>query len=214
MNENDIIKSLSITKQPRAEIYFDKNKVTQLYEQSVGGITELATGRKLASKISGGIPLVVAGDIEGGREESAKMMISPLIKAILIEYESSQNNELVDLTSDPARKGALHRYVGDGRICKFDQQVSPETTTLPETIALIVQREREGQQRDLHEETIVWTSCVKGRFLASIARSKWVDVGGVTSHYKQPPFGILARYESEIGGVTFLAPIWIWKDGW
>ena len=142
------------------------------------------------------------------------MMISPLIKAILIEYASSQNNQLVDLTSDPARKGALHRYVGDSRICKFDQQVSPETTTLPETIALIVQRERDEQQRGLHEETIVWTSSIKGRFLASIARSKFADRGGVVSHFKQPPFGILARYESEIGGVTFLSPIWIWRDGW
>lgn len=217
MND-DLIKTLSKTNNPRATIYLNEKRVTDLYQQSVGGITEVVKTRSLTGKASAGLLTLFTSEAGGERATSTTIAITPMIMAILIEHQSANAEQLVDLAVSFPQKGALLSYVGDARLIGFDEAVTATSTNLSEAIASVIHRERLRQEnvlriQDANAKTIVWVSSIQGRSIASIASSQWVDFGHFCS-YPQPPLGILGRYESESGGITFLSPLWIWHDGW
>lgn len=68
--------------------------------------------------------------------------------------------------------------------------------------------------KDDRVRTAVITFKVRDRTYASIASTDFVDLGLLASYWQSGTFGILGRLERSLAGVSFLAPLWIWSEGW
>ena len=218
MNENEIVKSLSETRNPRTTIYLNQERIDDFYSQTVGAITELARKGKIGSKISAGILGILGSEVNADKELAGNMKMTPVLKAILIETQARDSGQLIDLAADQARPMTLLRYIGESQIVYMWDEVNPGNARIAENDARTLQIERTRQERFLRFTndkvgTIVWVASVNGRTVGSIAVSDRINMNELGS---APPsrgrFGIIGAYENEIDGVVLISPFWIWQD--
>jgi hypothetical protein len=217
INAHEIVTALSQTRTPRATLYLNERVIGDYFAQRVSAIQELSTSEKLQPEVSANLA-VLGFKLGGGRETSASVALDPVLKAILVEYEAALSAQLVDLGVNEGRPGFMLRHIGASHIVDIDEAVAPANSGFAEPLAVEVERERLRQQkrlqaRDPGRKTIVWVAETPVGPIASIASDEWVKSTMLIS-YSHPPFGILGRFENRIGEVVFVAPFWIWHEGW
>ncbi len=215
MEIHEIIKALSETGKLRATIYLNEKHIKAVYHQYIGAIAEVAKSAKLDAEVSANLMTLLGVALTGGQELSESIAITPDLEVMLIEYQAKHSGQLMNLTSREPQPGGLLTYIGDGQVARPGLAIAKEVPLLHAAIAQIIQSERAEQEKSLKAggfETIVWLSSAKGHPLASIGSSEWVDWGYLASYHKQPPFGILGRYEKKVKQVVFIEPLWIWHE--
>ncbi len=216
MNEHEIVKALSQTGKSRAKLYLNVDRIDEIYTQQVSAISELARGSSVDVGASASLASLFGAEMSSARELEASITLTPVLKAILIEYQSRKAKQLVDVSNARAMPGALLIHTGASQIIDWYDDVSSDTADLPVETAKIIQGERTKQQRILSHrdnsiKTIVWLATSEYAVYASVASSRWIDEGALAS-YGRSPLGFLGHYESQKGTVTFLSPLWIWHD--
>lgn len=218
MDDQELVKSLSPTGKPRATLYLAQEKVEQLYVQSVALVTEFVRSAKQGGRLSASLLKIIGAEVSEEETLSAKIHLGPLLQAILIENAGAHANALLDLSLRDAEAGTLLKYVGDARIAVMDMPVLP-SKSVTERDCEVITRERETQEkvlrfRDDKVGTIVLTASPRGAVLASIASTESTNLNFLASYSRNPPFGILGRMENRIEDVTFISPLWVWREGW
>lgn len=217
MDAHDIVKALSETRQPRATLYLNERVIDEYFSQRLGAIQNLVAAEKLQPEISASLGLLGV-KLGGERATTATLALNTVLKAILVEYDATLGKQLVDLNTTEPRQGIMLRHVGTARIFDIDEEVAADNSGFPGPTATQVEQERQRQQKRLQVRepgrlTIVWATATP-RPMASIASDQWVSAGTLASYHLHPPYGILGRFESRIGDVSFIAPFWIWHEGW
>jgi hypothetical protein len=216
IDADEIVKALSQTREPRATLYLNERVVGEYFTQRVSAIQNLIAGENIQPELSASLG-VLGFKLGAGRETSASFGLDTVLKAILIEFEATQSKRLSDIGRVEPTRGFMLRHVGASCIVDIDEVVAAANSELSESIAAEVEQERLRQQKRLQarepgRKTIVWTTGTPTP-MASIASDEWVSAG-LMSSYSHPPFGILGRFENRIGGVIYIAPFWIWHEGW
>ena len=218
MNENEIVKSLSETRNPRTTIYLNQERIDEFYSQTVGAITELIKKGKIGSKVSASLWGILGSELNADKELTGNITITPVLKAILVETQAKDSGQLIDIIADQARPMALLRHIGESQIVYMWDEVNPENAGISNDDARTLQIERTRQEKFLRFAndkvgTIVWVASAAGHTVGSIASSNHINMNELGS---APPsrgrFGIIGAYESEINGVVFISPFWIWQE--
>lgn len=217
MNEYDIIKALSETKEPRATLYLNEKRVDELYQLKAGAISEIVRNSNIEAKLSAKLLDLFGGDFATSRGITGNINVTPILKAILLEYEAKQSGQLTDVSYAEPQKQGLIVYIGQGLLLFEDQAVSKETIPWRDTLLNTIQVERIRQEKILQRsdpdlKTLMWVGRGKSQHLASVISSRWFQYENAAS-YMFPPYGILGRIEREIENILFISPLWIWHDG-
>lgn len=215
----DTIKSLPEVGMHRTRLYLNVERVKDQYYQN-GGLDTIEMNDELNSGITAGIQAFLASigsTISTRRGSSGQLTIHPLLMAILLEEEKRRSNLLLDPASvDFIPRGAFLKHVADTHLIQPSEIVTTQTCGLPEHVARAVQVERERQMKVYEDlgfsiKTSVWATANK-RNLAAIVSTQFVDPNSFTS-YAQGLTGILGLLEKETPHVRFIAPLWIWHEG-
>lgn len=92
-----------------------------------------------------------SGKLSRKRDVGAKVELTPLLKALLLEFEESENDRLVNLSSNEATGDAFLYFLGDGRIFPPWEVVSADPELgLESEAASTIQQERERYERWVH----------------------------------------------------------------
>jgi hypothetical protein len=218
MDVNAIVASLSGTRLPRATLYLNEETVNSYFAQVVTAVSEIVRSESFQPEVSANLLGIFGSKFTAGQEQTISTSLSPLLKAMLIDYEARSSGRMIDLSTAAPQPGAMLSHLGYAHIVDITHEVSASNTGWPAEVAQAVQRERTRQEerlraRDPARRTIVWTSPVPD-YMAAIGSDKWVNDGFMASYAMMPPFGLLGRYERQLGDVTLIAPFWIWHDGW
>lgn len=214
----DILKNLPLPNS-RITLYLNTARVREQYFQN-GGLEMIETSDAINAETKGDIDIKVAsieGSISNTKGSKGELKISPLLMAILLEEDKKRNNLIVDpATSSSIPKGALLKRVSDTRLVLPSETVNIQTSKFSEDIANEVQIERDKQVKGYEElektrKTIVWGD-VSRRNVASIVSTEFLNPDSFTS-YNQGLLGILGLFEKEISKIRFIAPLWIWHEG-
>jgi len=154
----------------------------------------------------------------GEKGQTVSGTLDAVLKGILLECNARLSGELRDLQRARPAPGHLLFFVGPGALVEEGVSVAEAEIGLPAAAADAIETERLRQQRRIQKKdpkaaTVVWLANAP-LALASIASDKWLNDGNMASYGRSPPFGILGRFESNLNGVTLIAPLWIWHEGW
>jgi hypothetical protein len=149
MNDQELIRKLSMTGKDRVTLYLSQSKVEHVYVQTVAQVTELVRTTNEGGKISGSILGFLGAEItdEGGLE--AKVAMTPLLQAITAEKAAEQAERLVDLTRQQAVEGSLMRYIGPARFTTMASPLTPDGAAIPQQACDIVSQRRQIQEEIL-----------------------------------------------------------------
>ena len=142
-----------------------------------------------------------------------------LLQAILIEEVEKSTGHLIDLRSQELSSGSLVYYVGDIRVAVEKEDIGHDLERKTTTAWIeVIQNEANRQEgiikkEDAQLEILTFYVTLGELCFAVIASSKWIDYGTLAS-YGFLPIGLLGRLEKTISGVAFIAPFWLWHDGW
>ncbi len=219
MDINKVVGSLSDTSEPRATIYLNEKSVNSYYNQRVGAIETLVNTEKIGHNLSAGVFNFLKAEVAKGHEIAGTVSLTPELKAILIEFEEKNSKQLVNIRVEEPNKGKLLRYVGDCQFVLWDNIEVPQVNTPPTSVSRVIQKERKKQESFLKFEnekfeTFVCVAKLKNYCIAAIASTKWCDLPNLASYGGVPPIGVLGRYESKQDNIFFIAPFWIWHEGW
>ncbi|MCD6274050.1 MAG: hypothetical protein J7K30_14695 [Deltaproteobacteria bacterium] len=219
MDENKIMKELSKTRKPRAPLYLNGDSLNLIFPQYVGAISGLVRSGKLGAEVSASLLNFFGSKLSAEEVLSATVDLSPTVKGVLIEAHARDSNDLVDLTSSDPKQDTWLTYIGDAKFIRRDQILTQEYCSFSPSIVETIQKERELQEQDLKEEdesikTTLWLAESRGYILASIASTKGIISNVFASYARKVPQGILGRLERMEESVVFVAPFWIWSEGW
>ena len=215
----EILKSLSEVKIPRTTLYLNIDRVKEQYFQN-GGLETIETSDTINSEVNAKITAAVAsveGNVSNTMGIKGELSVSPLLMAILLEKDSQRNNLLVDpATTVLLPKGSLLKRIANTYLVRPSEIVTSQTSKLSDDMAFIVQTERERQMKDYEDlgfsrKTVVWTD--KSRMnVASIVSTEFLNPNSFTS-YAHGLIGILGLLEKEVSNIRFIAPLWLWHEG-
>ena len=219
MDIQEIIKTLSKSREPRATIYLNNNSIRQLFSQRVSAVRELVNSEQLSGRLSAGLFSFLKSEIGTQLADSQKIELDPLLQAILIEEVEKNAGNLIDLKNDKPGPGSLIYYTGNLNIAIEKADISKEKKDdLPGTFIEAVSDEAHRQEKIIKKEnhelevvTFYWMTGKDG--YAAVASNKWIDYGTLAS-YGFSPIGLLGRLESIKNKIAFIAPLWVWHDGW
>ncbi|MGA1841616.1 MAG: hypothetical protein ACMUIU_13420 [bacterium] len=217
MDETGIVKEISKTKKARAPLYLNNEKIGFFFSQKLGDLSNLVASKKLGSEISASLLKIIGSKVDSESGLEATIQLSPVIKAILLEAQAREAKELLDLAKHAPRQNSWLVYIGPGRFVIWNQKISHENSGLDEATAKVIQKEREDQEKMLRFwndkiRTVVWLANAKGRTIASIASTDWINGNLFASYVGAPIQGILGRYEKKIEDIVFVSPFWIWGE--
>jgi hypothetical protein len=216
---------------PRLTLYLNADRINEVFEQRVAAVKELVLTKGIGGELSGGYLGFLGGKLSKRKDVGAKIELTPILKALLLEFEEGENGRLVDLTSSEATRDAFVHFVGGGRIFPPWEVVSPDPEVgLESKLARAIQEEREQYERWIrrawdHAErpetddldsptmlnrTLVWIGSGR-QLLAAIASDEWMVDSTLARFAKTPPFGVLGRFQRSDGAIAFLSPLWIWR---
>ncbi len=215
INEWEMVEKLSTSKRPRATIYLNEKRVDEYYSQRLGPITQLAKTGKFGGHLGANLLGILNSELESGREMAGSGAITPILKAILIESEARDSDQLSNLSLGSTRDRILTTYLGPGRIFDTEDEVcADEAIGVPADAAQVIQNERARQQKVLRGPTLVWMAWAAEGPVASVCHDSQNNINrSYLASYPFSPFGILGFFERELSNVQFITPFWIWHDG-
>jgi hypothetical protein len=218
MDDYEAVQKLSLSGRPRITLYLSHPKIEQLYVQSTGQVSEFVRSGKEAGKISASILKLLGAEYSEERGLSARISLTPMLQAVLIENVAREGHQLVDLSVEPPTKGQLLVYVGPASLTLMDDPIDQVQTGFQPGACEIVSSERLAQEKILRFKddrirTIVLTFQSRGKAMASIASTEFVELGLLASYCQSAEYGIMGRLERTIEEVVFISPLWIWSEG-
>lgn len=219
MDVQDIIKALSETREPRATLYLNNRAVEQFFTQRISAIKEFVKSEQISGRISGGVLSFLKSEVGGQNSTEQKVTLDSLLKAFLIEKVEKDAGHLLDLEFEEPRAGRLIYYLGELNIAVENEDIGKDLEErIDSSLVEVIQKEASRQDKIIKKENsqlevVTIYGKLKKRGFAAIVSSKWVDYGTLAS-YGFPPIGIFGRLERVMGDVAFIAPFWIWHDGW
>jgi hypothetical protein len=129
---------------PRFPLFLNRDRIDEACQQRVSVVNEVLVTRGINGEVSAGVFSWFGGKLSRKRDVGAKVELTPLLKALLLELEESENDRMVNLSSNEATGDAFLYFVGDGRIFPPWEVVcaDPEIGLESET-ASTIQQERE-----------------------------------------------------------------------
>jgi len=219
MDVQEIIKALSKTREPRATIYLNNQSIERFFTQRVSAIREFVKSEQLSGRLSAGVFSFLKSEVGGQNSTGQKVELDSLLQAILIEEVEKEAGHLLDLKAEEPQAGSLIYYLGDIHIADEAEDIGKDVEEgMPPSFVKIIQQEASRQDKVIKKENsqleVVTTyGSLERRAFAAIVSSKWIDYGSLAS-YGFPPIGMIGRLERVRSGVAFIAPFWIWHDGW
>ena len=218
MEELDIIKTLSTTREPRTSLYLNNDSIDYLFSQKLGGLTSLVRSEKLGGEVSASLLQIISSNVSTETDVQTAINLSPILKAILLEAQANEDGNIVDLSKEEPNSDSWLTYIGRGEFIIWGKDVSSNTVNLNNSTIETIQKEREIQEELLRFwnekiRTVVWLADNKDNTFCSIISTAWINRGLFSSYRDQPTQGIFGRYEKKINDVVFIAPIWIWNEG-
>jgi hypothetical protein len=218
MGGTDPLKAL--LKEGRPTIYLNKERVQDLYDQLYQGIVELVTTKKMSGEITAGFKFLVelGGTAGGGKETTIKKDISsPVIQAILLEYNARERGLLLDLSSNiQARPEHILKYEGESYLTLPNKSLSYREAGLRPDVAARIEGERTAEAEMIRAfsggeppRTAVWTATSREKTLACIPSAPYFNltVRYYGSLRRSGLLGMLAGYMDDI---VLIMPFWIW----
>lgn len=201
----------------RFPLYVNAQRLGDTFAQRHANVTQILSGQEVAAEISAGYLSFVGAKASRKRSATETVEITPLMKAVLLEETEKERGDLVDLSYQEPRPGAVLLHLGAARILgPWDDLDEEASSDLEPGAAETVRGLRAAQQRTMgwnredHPGTIVWIA--RGiRSMASIGSFEHVHREAFAS-YSVPPLGLLGALEAEHDGVTMLSPLFIWHD--
>ena len=208
----------------RATLYLNEQRIRKAYD-SIGVGHQLTLSDQLTRGGELGVLSFFKGKLENASGHQALMLISdrPELMAIMVETRNKIDGQVLELHKEGFRRNTeFIKYVGESRLVKRNQDVTAETTGLPDSLARTVKEQRIAQQNEASEwddeqekepETIVWTAAGKPALSSIVPHegAKEFKNNWMSFHHLENPKGILGTFETEKDGIVFLTALWIWR---
>lgn len=191
----------------------------RFFTQRVSAVKEFVKSEGLSGKLSAGIFSFLRSEVGGQNSTGQKVELDSLLQAILVEEVEKNTGQLLDLGFEEPQTGSLIYYLGEMNIAVEKKDIGRDLEKeMPESWVKVIQSEADRQEHvikkeDAQLEVVTFYVAMERRGFAAVASSKWIDYGSLAS-YGFSPIGLLGRMERDKSGVAFIAPFWIWHDGW
>jgi hypothetical protein len=204
----------------RITFYENETRLSEVFAQRRGNVSEVLSGEDLSTEISGGYMSFVAGKASRRTSISEKIEMSSIMKAILLEETEKELGRLVELDWQPPVAGHLLKHIGHAWLCgPWDAELTNAEMeqVLGADAIMAIERARADQNEKLgwgkpnSPGTIVWAA-KPTRALAAIGSFDWAIQDSLVSFGPRPPIGFLGLLEAELESCVLLSPLAIWHQ--
>ena len=211
MKFKELFEVLEVSKTSRESLYLNEKRINQLFRDKVARINNIITNEELGPEFSAGLSGFLGIKISGKKGISHNLDISLDEKALLIEVFEKERGNIHAVDDKDIQKGALISFVGKSQITLDTQDITSETSMLPQSLAETLQKIRDFQNKGSKEGTMVWSS-KSNKYLASICYMESIIDPGLAYSYFQGRYGILGTKENELDDLLTISPRWIWYE--
>ena len=220
IDENQIVKLLSPTKNIRHTLYLAPLKVESYYIQKVAQAQEFIRKKELTGTTKLGLQDILGGEIAGMEGIEERVAMKPMLQALVAEKAARVTNSLIDLATRTPIPGELLFYVGTARFTSWDERVNPAKTGFSSEVCQRITEVRKTQEKVIRYNdeklgTVVLTFVRNFQVYAAIASTEFMKdhISSYSSYFTYNHFGILCTLEGmHDSDITFLDPLWIWYE--